>query len=292
MYYGSIEAGGTKFVCAVGNKELQILEKVSFPTTNPEETMKHVFEFFDNYFLSAIGIGSFGPIDIDPNSNTYGYITNTPKLLWRNFDFLGVVKERYSIPVAWTTDVNAAAYGEYWDGAGKGKESCLYLTIGTGIGGGFVRHNELFQGRTHPEMGHIMIKMHPDDKEKGICPSHGSCLEGLASGYAIEQRYQQSAKSIDKDHEIWTFEAYYLAQALWNYTLTLTPDVIILGGGVMKQDHLIEKVRHELEAINNDYITLPNLKDYIVLPALGDEPATMGCLRLAQEALQNQSAQR
>lgn len=287
MYYGSIEAGGTKFVCAVADEKLSILERVSFPTTSPKETMEKVFEFFDRYSLSAIGIGSFGPIDVDPNSSTYGYITNTPKLLWRNFDFLGTVKERYNIPVAWTTDVNAAAYGEYYQGVGKGRESCLYLTVGTGIGGGFVRNGELFQGKTHPEMGHISVKMHPNDEENGICPSHGSCLEGLASGYAIEQRYECSAKTLGEDHSIWEFEAYYLAQALWNYTLILTPSVIVLGGGVMKQEHLIDKVRKELDAICNDYIMLPNLEKYVVTPVLGDDQATIGCFLLAKEALKN-----
>lgn len=175
MLYGSIEAGGTKFVCAVGNEKLEIIKKESFPTTSPSETMGHVYNFFNEYSedLVAIGIGSFGPIDVDVNSETYGYITNTPKIDWQYFDFLGSLKREYNIPIAWTTDVNASAFGELKQGAGLNKKSVAYFTIGTGIGGGVIQDDVIIEGFTHPEMGHLLVRRHPEDNFKGNCPFHG-----------------------------------------------------------------------------------------------------------------------
>ncbi|MGX7245012.1 ROK family protein [Enterococcus quebecensis] len=282
-YYGSIEAGGTKFVCAVADEDLQIVERISLPTTLPEETLAQVFAFFDAYQLKALGVGSFGPIDVNRQSSTYGYITSTPKLGWKNVDFLGALKKRYDIPIAWTTDVNAAAYGEMHLGAGKNTQSCIYLTVGTGVGGGAVVNGDVLQGFSHPEMGHISVARHPDDTLESTCPYHSHCLEGLAAGPALEKRTGVKGQLLEGTHDVWAIEAFYLAQALMNYTLILSPEKIILGGGVMKQQHLFPKIRESLVKQLGGYVELPDLEEYIVGCDLGDNSGTMGCLLLAKE---------
>ena len=282
---GAIEAGGTKFVLAVSDNNLDHIERLSIPTTTPEETFDKVFEFFDNYTLDAIGIGSFGPIDVNKKSPTYGYVTSTPKLAWQNVDFLGKLKQRYDVPMGWTTDVNAAAYGELKRGAAVGKDSCLYLTVGTGIGGGAVVNGEPIEGYGHPEMGHLLVRLHPDDSFEGTCPFHGNCLEGLAAGPAIEKRYNKKAQYLTDNQKFWEIEAYYLAQALMTYTLTLSPEKIILGGGVMKQSQLFPLVRDQLSELVNDYVAMPDMTDYIVPPKLEDDAGITGCLLLAQKEL-------
>lgn len=282
-YYGSIEAGGTKFVCAVADEDLQIVERISLPTTLPEETLNQVFEFFDSYKLKALGVGSFGPIDINQKSSTYGYITSTPKIGWTNMDLLGALKARFAIPIAWTTDVNAAAYGEIHLGAGKGTQSCIYLTVGTGIGGGAVVNGAVLQGFSHPEMGHITVQRYPNDTLECVCPYHDNCLEGLAAGPALEKRTGIKGQLLEVAHEAWSIEAFYLAQALMNYTLVLSSEKIILGGGVMKQTHLLPKIRESLEQQLGGYVSLPDLEEYIVGCGLGDNSGTMGCLLLAKE---------
>ncbi|WFA08089.1 ROK family protein [Tissierella sp. Yu-01] len=283
---GSIEAGGTKFVCAVGDKNLNVVDRISFSTTTPEETMKKVFEFFNAYKdLKAIGIGSFGPIDINKNSPRYGYITSTPKLEWKDFNFLGAVKKHYHIPIGWTTDVNAACLGEYEVGSAVKNDSCIYLTIGTGIGGGAIVKGKFIEGFGHPEMGHILVRRHPkDDNFQGWCPYHGDCLEGLAAGPSVEKRYGMKAQDLGPDHEVWEILAYYLAQALFNYTLVLRPEKIILGGGVMKQPQLLEMIKKEFMALLGDYIEISEIDEYIVKPILGDNAGIIGGLILAKEA--------
>lgn len=284
--YGSIEAGGTKFVCAVANEELEILERVSFPTTIPEETMGLVIEFFQKYAaeLKGIGIGSFGPIDIHRDSSTYGFITSTPKIPWQNFDFVGSMKKAFSLPIAWTTDVNAAAYGEYVFGKGQGLSSVVYYTIGTGVGGGALQNGQFVEGFSHPEMGHMMVVPHPDDSFKGSCPFHGNCLEGMAAGPAVEKRNGKKGQDIPETDSFWDMEAYYIAQCAYNTTLMLSPDVIIFGGGVMKQRHMVEKVHQAFTKLINGYVKTPPLADYIVTPELEDNAGTLGCLALAKEA--------
>lgn len=282
---GAIEAGGTKFVLAVSDDEFNIIERQSIPTTTLEETFEKVFEFFDQYDVSAIGIGSFGPIDVNIKSETYGYITSTPKTAWEHTDFIGVMKERYSVPMGWTTDVNAAALGELTYGAAKGKESCLYLTVGTGVGGGAVIKGEPVEGFGHPEMGHILVRKHPEDHFEGLCPYHGDCLEGLAAGPALEKRYGKKAQELTNNEQVWEIEAHYLAQALMSYTLTLSPEKIILGGGVMKQAQLFPLIRDKFIRLMNDYVETPDMEEYIVSPQLKDDAGITGCLILAQRAL-------
>jgi len=285
VLYGAIEAGGTKFVCAVGDRNFEVTQKVSFPTRTPEETMNKVYEFFNRYNLKSIGIGSFGPIDLIPESSTYGYIKNTPKDRWKNFDFLGSLKAKYDIPIGWSTDVNIAALGEAIKGAGKGLDNILYLTVGTGIGGGAIIKGNILEGVGHPEMGHIMIKPHPDDKFEGLCPFHSNCLEGMASGPTIEARLGKKGKEICNTNVVWVYLADYIAQALFNYTLILSPNKIILGGGVMKNMYLVEQIKNKLKEKLDDYITIPPINQYITTPNQGDDCGIIGGFILADRVL-------
>lgn len=281
--YGAIEAGGTKFVCAVADEDLKIIDKVSILTTVPEETMSRVLNFFANYQLQSIGVGSFGPIDINKKSESYGFITNTPKAGWSNYNFVGTIEEALEIPVSWDTDVNVAAYGEYNLGAARTDDSCLYLTVGTGIGGGAVYNGEILEGNSHPEMGHLLIRRYEDDGFSGVCPFHDDCLEGMASGKAIELRFGKKGSELDVDDPFWNAEANYLAQALVTYSLVLSPAKIILGGGVMKTPMLLDKIHEQFHHLQANYLNLPSLESYIVTPELGDEAGIMGCLLLAKE---------
>lgn len=282
--YGAIEAGGTKFVCAVSDENLNILKRVKIPTTVPAETMAEVFKFFDENPVVAMGIGSFGPIDVNRSSDTYGYITTTPKKGWANYNFLGDMKAHYDIPYVWTTDVNVAAYGELKKGSAQGKNSCVYLTVGTGVGGGGVVNGQLLEGFGHPEMGHIIMRRHPEDTYQGNCPYHHDCLEGLCAGPAVEGRAGGiKAFDIPKDAKDWEIEAYYLAQACVDYTVILSPEKIIFGGGVSKQDQLFPMIRKSFAEQMNGYLKTPDLDDYIDHVALGDDAGITGCLLLAQE---------
>lgn len=286
MYYGAIEAGGTKMVCAVADDQLVIVEQIAVPTKTPQETLAQLFAFFDRYPLRAMGVGSFGPIGIDPTKENYGHILATPKKGWANIDFLDKLKKRYEVPFAWTTDVNAAAYGELKQGAAKGKSSCIYLTVGTGIGAGVVVNGEIFQGSAHPEMGHIRIKRHPADSYEGTCPYHGDCLEGLAAGPSLEARTGTKGQELSEEDPIWELQAYYIAQALVNYTLTLAPEKIILGGGVMNQDHLLQKIRQQFVEQMAGYMETPEVQEYIVRWGLPNQSGIIGGLLLGKEAVE------
>lgn len=286
MRIGSIEAGGTKFVCAIGDENGNILERISFPTEDPQSTLENITNFFINKEIKAVGVGSFGPIDLNKKSKTYGYIKNTPKILWQNFNLLGELKKIFTVPVFIDTDVNIAALGEMKWGNAIGSNSCLYLTVGTGIGGGIIVDKNTIQGLNHPEVGHITLKKHPQDTYEGKCPFHKDyCLEGLASGPAIEARWNKKASQLPPDHFAWELEAYYLAQALSNYILILAPEKIVLGGGVMKQSQIFPKIRKYLNEFLNNYLSveyITNLSsDYIVPPKLGDNAGICGGIVLA-----------
>lgn len=284
-YFGAIEAGGTKFVVAVADQDYEIVERVSIPTTNPDEVFEQIFKVFEPYSLAAIGVGSFGPIDVNEQSETYGYITTTPKTKWQQTDFLGRLKEKYpDIPMAWTTDVNAAAYGELKQGAGADVDSCMYITVGTGIGGGLVLDGHVVHGYQHPEVGHMQMMRHEKDTGfDGVCPYHGGhCAEGLAAGPAIEARWGKKGHELADKAEVWEIEAYYVAQVIYNVYLTTSVERFILGGGVMKQDHLFPLIRQAFEELNQGYIDTPDLENFIQPPALGDNPGIIGCFELAQ----------
>lgn len=290
MYYGGIEAGGTKFICAVAQEDGTIVEKIQIPTTHPEETLVQVVAFFKKFELKAIGIGSFGPIDINQTSPTYGWITSTPKISWKDYPIVQKIEEAFKVPVGFNTDVNAAALGEATYGAAKGLDNCLYITVGTGIGAGAVVQGMVVQGLTHPEMGHIFVRRHPDDQYIGKCPFHQDCLEGLASGPAINERWGKNGIELANDQEVWEMEGYYLAQALMQYILILSPKKIILGGGVIKQKQLFPIIFKNLQKLLNGYVSVPELSNdinqYIVSPGLGDNAGITGSLLLGKQAFE------
>jgi fructokinase len=285
MVIGGVEAGGTKFICAVGDENGNVIERIQFPTTIPLETMPQVIDFFKKFAVQAIGVGSFGPIDINPASPTYGHITTTPKTKWRNFPIIQTIKKALDVPIGFNTDVNAAALGEAASGAAKGLDSCLYITVGTGIGAGAVVNGQLLQGFSHPEMGHILIRRHPNDSYAGKCPYHRDCFEGLASGPAIEERWGKKGSELANQREVWELEAFYIAQALMQYILILSPQKIILGGGVMNQKQVFPSIYEKLEKTLNHYLSFPcPLNEYIVSPGLGGDSGIIGSLLLGKQA--------
>ena len=291
--WGGIEVGGTKFVCAVGSNPDDIREQVLFPTTTPEETFSHVIRFFreqQNRWgpLKAVGIGSFGPLDPDPSSPTFGTITSTPKPGWNHTDFAGTIRRALDVPVGFDTDVNAAALGEYRWGAAQGLDTFIYLTVGTGIGGGAMVNGQLLHGLLHPEMGHIRIPHKlKEDPYTGTCPFHGDCLEGLASGPAIEERWGKKGDQLPTDHRAWSLEAHYLALGLVNFICLLSPQRILLGGGVMEQSQLFPLVRAKVRENLNGYLKIPEIEErietYIVPPVLGSRAGVLGAIALAQQ---------
>lgn len=287
--YGGIEAGGTKFVCAIGTSPDDIQALTRFPTTTPQETLQRATSFFQEHEsdLAALGIASFGPVDPNPSSPTYGYVTSTPKPGWQNTNVAGPMQEALGIPVAFDTDVNGAGLGEHRWGAAQGLDTFLYLTIGTGIGGGGLVNGKPMHGLIHPEIGHMMVPRHPDDTFAGWCPYHGACLEGMAAGPAIEARWGVSAKTLPPDHPAWEFEAHYLSYALVNLICTLSPQRIIMGGGVMHQQHLFPMIRSKVLTILNGYVQAPAILEdidaYIIPPTLGDEAGVSGAFALAME---------
>ena len=287
MLYGAIEAGGTKMVCAIGDENGKIYEQISIPTVTPDETMPKIIEYFKNKDIKAIGIACFGPIDLDKNSETYGFITSTPKTAWKNFDIVGCVKNALGIPVGFDTDVNGSLLGEITWGCAKGLTDAVYLTIGTGIGGGVMTNGKLLHGMLHPELGHIIIAKSQKDKGECVCPYHDSCLEGLAAGPSIEKRWGSKAKDLADRQEVWDLEAEYIGTALVNFCMTLSPQKIILGGGVMHQMQLFPLIRKVFKEKMAGYIntkTLENLDEYIVPASLHDNQGIMGAVKLAIDA--------
>lgn len=282
-YYGAIEAGGTKFVLAVADQENQIIAQVSLPTETPEKTLSAVQTFFKQYSLKGLGVGSFGPLDLDPKSSTYGWITNTPKVDWQFFDLLSYLKQHICNQVTLTTDVNASCLGEYLYGAAKHVRSCLYYTVGTGVGAGAINQGTFVQGAAHPEMGHVIIRRMDGDDFEGICPFHGDCLEGMVSGPALEKRTGKLGKLISKEDEHWTYVANYLAQSVYNASLTLDPEVILFGGGVFKQTHLLPRIKSAFDELNHEYKKIGDQDSYLRLAALNDQQGVLGCLALAKQ---------
>lgn len=284
MILGALEAGGTKMVMAIGDENGTIFEQVSMPTQTPEITMPKMIEYFASKKIEALGIGCFGPIDINKTSQTYGYITTTPKLAWRNYNIVGEFKKALNLPVGFDTDVNASALGEATWGSTKGLSDSIYITIGTGVGVGVVQNNRLLHGMLHPEAGHILLAQREDDIYKGKCPYHGKCLEGLAAGPAIEERWGKPGRELAKMPEVWDLEAFYIAQAIVNFILTLSPMRIVLGGGVMHQEQLFPLVREKVKELLGGYINTKEIADldsYIVPAGLNEKQGIMGCLQLA-----------
>ena len=287
--FGALEAGGTKMVCAVGDETGRILERVSLPTLTPAETMPAMIDFFRDKGISALGIGCFGPVDLNRASPTYGYITATPKLAWRNAPLLPEFVRALGVPARLDTDVNGAALAEATLGAAKGLGSCLYVTIGTGVGGGLVMGGRPVHGLMHPELGHqLMTPDASDPTPDGFCPYHKHCLEGLAAGPTFDKRWGMSARELPDDHPAWQLEASYLAQMCHNAMMSFSPEKIILGGGVMHKEFLLPMIRRETLRLLGGYISSPavdaGLEDYIVSPGLGENSGVMGAYLLARQA--------
>lgn len=290
--FGGIEAGGTKFVCGVGSGP-DDLETAQFPTTSPAETLDKVIGFFKQHTVSAVGIASFGPVDLDVSSPNFGHVTSTPKTGWANCDLLGHVKSALRVPAGFDTDVNAAVLGEARWGAARGLKDAVYITIGTGVGGGALVGGRVAHGLVHPEMGHLRIPHDIRDSFAGNCPYHGDCFEGLASGPAIQARWGKPARELPPDHPAWPLEAHYIALGLVNLAVSLSPRRFLLGGGVMQQPHLFALVREDFARLLNGYVQhrdiLEGLDEYIQPPQLGNQAGVLGALVLAEKAEQRQS---
>lgn len=283
MYYGAMEAGGTKIISAVGTEEGKIVDRMEVPTLAPEETLPELVEFYKKYNLESLGIGAFGPVELHREASDYGCILNSPKKQWRGFNFYAHFKEELGCPVVVDTDVNAAALGESMDGALKGISNGIYLTIGTGIGAGILVNGELLHGSLHPEAGHIILQKHPEDSMDCSCGYHTHCFESLAAGPSLKRRTGMDGIQIPENHEIWELESYYIAQALVNYTLILATERIVLGGGVMKQEHLFPKIRKKFGEIMAGYMSTKEIRDidrFIVPAELGGSQGIIGALYL------------
>jgi fructokinase len=293
--FGGIEGGGTKFVCAIGTDPANIIAEARFQTTTPQETLDQVIDFFKHQEinlgkLAAIGFACFGPLDLNTASPTYGSILSTPKPGWTDAKVVGILRSAFDIPMTFDTDVNGAALGEWQWGRGRGLNTFIYVTVGTGIGGGAYVEGKLLHGLLHPEMGHIPL---PHDKTidpfEGICPFHADCFEGLASGTAIEKRWGQRCDTLPPQHPAWDLEVEYISRALATYTYTISPQRIILGGGVGQLPHLLPRIRQKTYDLINGYIQSPaileHIENYIVDPGLGNLSGVLGALALAKQSL-------
>lgn len=290
---GGLEAGGTKFVCAVGTGPDDLRAEARFATTTPDETLQRAVAFFAEQAarapLAAVGIAGFGPLDLDPRSATFGFVTTTPKPGWRHVDLVTPLRRALGVPVALDTDVNGAALAEHRWGSARDVGTLVYVTVGSGIGGGALIHGRPVHGLLHPEMGHLRV---PHDRERdpfpGTCPHHGDCWEGLASGPALAARWREAPATLPDTHPAWDLEAHYLALGLANVILVLSPERLVLGGGVMTRAPLMPLIRAKLVEVLGGYLQSAALgdriTDYLVAPALGDRAGVLGAMALAQAA--------
>lgn len=279
----AMELGGTKTVVAIGDAEGRVLEEFRYPTTTPEETLGIACDWWrQRGDFDRLGIASFGPIRLDPRAADYATMLQTPKLAWQGFSFAAYFAQHGpSVRFCLDTDVQAALWAEMQRGAAQQASEAFYVTIGTGIGAGFACHGRLVQGNLHPEMGHLMVRRHPDDTFAGLCPYHGDCWEGLASGPAIEKRWGQPGHLLPADHPAWDMQAFYLAQGLWAASTMFSPQIMILGGGVSQAHGLREKVVQHLDRMNAGY--LESLDHRVKLPALQQNAGIIGALLLASQ---------
>ena len=287
---GALEAGGTKMVLGIFDEQGTELVRHTLPTLTPDETIPEMKTFFAEHRIDALGIGSFGPLDLNPSSQTYGNITTTPKRKWRGYPLLKALVGDSGIPCAIDTDVNTAVLAEAECGAAKGLHDAVYITVGTGIGGGVLSGGNLVHGMLHPEIGHMLLRPHPDDPTpKGVCPYHDGCAEGLAAGPAIGARVGDDARTLPDNHPAFTLEAYYLAQMCVNLILTVSPRRIILGGGVMERQALFPMIREKTKELLNGYVQAPavlnHIDELIVPPKLFPVSGLIGAYLLGKRAL-------
>ncbi len=290
MTLGAIEAGGTKIICATGNLQGEITQRSRIDTLTPQQSIPQVLAFFDEHKVDAIGIGTFGPADCNENSETYGRITTTPKPGWRDYNLRSAIADHLKVPVAFDTDVNAAVYGEYLWGAAQGLSSAVYVTVGTGVGAGAIVGGTILKGLSHPEMGHMLVRRHPDDHYEGFCPFHKDCVEGMIAGPAIAARAAKAGDEIADSDPLWNYFSYYLAQMLYSIALVVMPERFIIGGGVMARAHLFSSIRAKFLELSAGYMqfdrVLRQTDSYIVAPALGGDAGIKGALGLAIRMLQ------
>ncbi len=287
MLLGALEGGGTKMVLAVGEEDGTVIDRISIPTKTPQETMPAIIEYFKAHMICALGVGFFGPLDLNERSKTFGCVTESTKEDWTYFNVLQKLKDELNVPCKLDTDVNAAALGEATYGCMRKLKNGIYITVGTGIGVGVFANGALVHGLVHPEGGHILVRRHPDDTYEGNCSFHKDCLEGLASGPAIMKRMGARAEELPQDSPVWTYVSYYLAQAICNYIYILSPEKIVLGGGVLHQKQLLPMIRKDVKALLGGYIrsdAIEDMENYIVPASLKDNQAVMGCLKLAYDA--------
>lgn len=296
---GALEAGGTKMVMAVGTPDGRILEQEEIPTGAPGSTVEAVAQWFADKGIKALGIGAFGPTGVDPaDEDTYGRILDTPKVAWRQFDFLGslaqhLAEKGVSVPMGYDTDVNSSCLGEATFGSAQGLSSVVYLTVGTGIGAGVMVEGQLLHGMLHPEAGHISVTKDPNDPGRCLCEYHWSCLEGLAAGPSLEARWGKPAYELGENHKAWDLEAQYLADGLATYVFCYSPQRIILGGGVMKQTQLFPLIRQKLAEKLGGYLNTPELADmdtYVAEAGCGGDQGILGCIELGRRALEGEEA--
>lgn len=284
MLYGALEAGGTKMVLAVIEENGDIICRKEIETDEPIITVPQIISFFREYEIQSLGIGAFGPVNLKHGTDDYGMILDTPKEKWKYYPLRKNLEQSLQVPVYVDTDVNCSCLGEISFGDAKNLDTVIYLTIGTGIGAGIYINGKLHHGMLHSEAGHMFVKKHINDRYNGSCPYHRDCLEGLASGTAIEFRWGLKAKELEEKKEVWDLEAYYIAQAIVNFIVTLSPQKIILGGGVLKQKQLLPLIHHNVKNLLNGYINteeLKNIENYIVLSKLNDNQGILGCFILA-----------
>ena len=290
---GALEAGGTKMLLGIFEETGKELARLSLPTLTPEVTVPLMQDFFRRHEIDALGIGSFGPLELNPAAFNYGYITSTPKLAWKDYPLLSALLDGRTMPAAIDTDVNAAVLAEAALGVAKGLSDVVYITVGTGVGGGVLSGGKLVHGLLHPEVGHMLLRPHRDDPNpRGVCPYHDGCLEGLAAGPAIGARVGGDAKDLPDDHPTFVLEAEYLAQMCVNLILTVSPQRIILGGGVMQRESLFGMVRARVLALLNGYVQSPailtHIDQMIVPPALFPISGLVGSYLLGKQALDAQ----
>lgn len=289
MFFGGVELGGTKMVCAIANDSMEIVDRAEIKTTNPKETINILVDYFKDKEIASLGLGSFGPLNLNKQSKTYGYITTTPKQGWENTNIIEPFRV-LNVPIGFDTDVNAACLGEVKYGAGNNLDNVIYGTIGTGIGFGVYLEGKLIHGLMHTETGHMLLSKHKKDEGFiGSCIYHNNCFESLASGSSIEKRYGVKAENLYDNEDVWNLEAYYIGQALCNCILCYSPQRIILGGGVMHVPGLIEKVRKETLSKLNGYVKkdeiINKIDEYIVLPKLKNNSGIIGAIELGKMEL-------
>ena len=289
MRFGTLEAGGTKMVMGIFDEEGRLLDKSRIPTRSPDQTVPEMQDYFRAQKIDKLGIGTFGPVDLRKDSPDFGTITATPKLDWRNYPLLRTMQEFLQVPADIDTDVNAAILAECRMGAARGCANAVYVTVGTGVGGGVFVNGKTVHGLMHPEVGHMLLRPHPNDPlPGGVCPYHDGCLEGLASGPALAKRAGQGAENLPDDDPIFTLEANYLAQMCVNLIMTVSPEKIIVGGGVLQRGYLLDQVRRETVRLLNGYIQSPEITSridqYIVLPELFPISGLIGAWLIGKEA--------